>query len=205
MRTFVLLVVMVMASACIPYAGKRTPQLPKPRVVPEITGSPEIHLTVVDNSSEPELVVRCIEYVKKKFPSVSGPAEQVADPDYRIVLTVENTLNPMDEATGDYWMLLPHTESYEVTVKAAVINATCRQLATFESIGRRRNVYHPFLIFTFPVAGPFMPIVQWNMWKNSFRDVMIQATQAIADDQRGHGRPPEPNGRESNESNGEPV
>jgi hypothetical protein len=185
MFTITLLLCAALGSACIPYAGKRTPRLPKPRVVPEFADSAQIQLDVVDRSSNPKMVKRSLEYVNKKFPFVSSPTERIADPDYRIVLRVTNSSDLTDETDWLwFWLLVPLKESHEVTVTAVVRDATDRQIATFESIGRRRTFYHLFLYFTIPIAAPLTPTVQRNMWKNSFRDVMIQAVQSIATDQQ---------------------
>jgi len=184
-KMILLILIGVLGTACVPVAVKRTPELPKPRVFPEVDSSLAIQLVASALSQEqyPKRTARALKYAEKKFPYLSTAAECVGDPDYTIELSVSTTSEDSNmELAGLFMLLIPAFSTNEISVRATVLDVDGRSLGVFHASGSVKYMIQIHMAVFLPIAAPLYPHTQQKLWNKTFRDALIQAGEAITDD-----------------------
>ena len=185
-RAPLLLLLLVATLGCAAFPAKRSPKLARPRVAPELSGTPTIHLIVHDCTSSPKKTTKSLERARRKFPHLTAATEHSVNPDYTVELSVGHNKfeSGINELAYYSFLVIPAIDTQEVTVSAIITNSDGSVLGTVQSVGRIKQVVQMHLLWALPVALPLSSHVERKMWANTFRDVFIQATNVVEEDQR---------------------
>ena len=176
-------VIVAFAVGCVPYSMKRTPELPKPRRLPDLGEEPAIRLVVNDMTGSPVKVAKALDRAKKKMPYLSSTSNAVLDPDYTILLSVSFTReDSLTELSGYSFMLIPAFWWKEVSVNATVKDSDENVLGVFDSSQKNKYFAQMHMLYILPVTAPLGYSVDRKMWNRTVRDALFQAGQAIAED-----------------------
>jgi len=179
-----LVAALVLQTGCLAFPAKRSPQLSKPRVIPEPADDTVIRLVVHDESDKPRNVASSLRYARKKFPYIAASGDGI-EADYTIELGVEFARHACcTDLSGLTFALIPDVITRRVFVTASVKDADDRVLGVFQSTGKSKRVIQLHLVWVLPFTLPFIPVVEQKMWNHTFRDALIMAGEAITDDQR---------------------
>lgn len=182
------ILVLITATSCVAWQGRRSPRLEKPRIFPDVAGSPQVRLVIgANDADEGAAIRRSIQKVRPKFSYLATAGEYVDEFDYAIDLSAsltDNSDSGYNTLAYAMRLLVPAIVKEEFTVEAAVRDADGRPLGKFQATGRVKLVAQFHLLWVSPITAPLAARTDRKMHVNTFRDVFIQVGEAIAEHQR---------------------
>jgi len=181
-KAIMLLLAIASTTACVTIPAKRSPQLSRPRVSPNVVEAPAIRLEIYDQTSTPKKVARAVNRARRKLPYLSETTAEPVDYNYIIEVTIDYTSNhgPINELSALSLFVIPAWTTNTVSATATVADSRDGVLGTFQATGKNIEVAQMHLLWVAPAAIPLFLHVDRKMWNSTIRNVFVQAGEVIA-------------------------